>query len=467
MPTAIVPTRRGVDRILLRATAPVSAYSTAVFRILFGLLGAYGSIRFLSKGWVETLYLNPANHLTYEHFGWVRPWAPFWMYTHVVVVGLAALAVALGFRSRFAALIYVASFGYLELLDGALYLNHYWWMTLAGAWLVVLPVHRTWSIENLWSSKGNRTRKTVPAITVWILRAQLGVVYVFAGLAKLNPDWLGDGNPLGIWLANRSAMPFAGALLATPGVGLVASWAGVLFDCTIIGWLLWPRSRPVAYVAVVVFHTVTGLLFQIGLFPLVMIAGTLVFFPPEWPLEVAKRMRILSRLVHVPEREDIERARACSPLKLHFALPLMVVLILQLVIPLRHFATAGNVRWTEEGYYLSWRVMLTEKTGVLQFEVTDPDTGEVWRVQPELVLADWQARQAAIRSDLLLATAHLVAEDFERRGIRDVEVRADSFVAFNGRPRQRYVDPTIDLAALDRGSSASHWILPLDQLRYD
>ena len=141
----------------------------------------------------------------------------------------------------------------------------------------------------------------------------------------------------------------------------------------------------------------------------------------------------------------------------------MLWAVLQLAVPLRHLATAGDVRWTEEGYYGSFRVMLTEKAGLLTFAVTDPATGEQWMVEPTMVLTDWQARQASIRADLTLAAAHLVAEEFERRGHADVEVRADSWVSFNGRRRQRLIDPAVDLAALGRRSQASAYVLPLDQ----
>ena len=121
---------------------------------------------------------------------------------------------------------------------------------------------------------------------------------------------------------------------------------------------------------------------------------------------------------------------------------------LQLAIPLRHLAYPGDVRWTEEGYYGSFRVMLTEKTGWLQFEVTDPATGETWSVRPSAVLTDWQERQAVSRADLTLAAARLVAGEMARHGHPGVEVRAESFVSFNGRRRQRMIDPTVDLAAL-------------------
>ena len=43
------------------------------------------------------------------------------------------------------------------------------------------------------------------------------------------------------------------------------------------------RTRVVAYAALVVFHVLTGALFPIGMFPVIMIVSALVFFPPDWP----------------------------------------------------------------------------------------------------------------------------------------------------------------------------------------
>ena len=78
------------------------------------------------------------------------------------------------------------------------------------------------------------------------------------------------------------------------------------------------------------------------------------------------------------------------------------------------------------------------------------------------MLTSWQANQATARADLTLAAAHIVAEHFARRGIDDVEVRADSFVSFNGRRRQRMIDPGVDLAALSRRARATEYVLPLE-----
>ncbi len=163
-----------------------------------GLLGAFSAARFLAKGWVATLYLAPEHHLTYPWVPWIRPLPAPAMYAVVAAMIPLGLAVAAGRRTRLAAGLFVAAFTYCELIDAALYLNHYWFVTLTFALLVVLPTSG---------------RRSIPVLVVWILRFQVGVVYVMAGLAKLNHDWLVDGQPMTTWLASRTAMPVFGGLL--------------------------------------------------------------------------------------------------------------------------------------------------------------------------------------------------------------------------------------------------------------
>ena len=50
---------------------------------------------------------------------------------------------------------------------------------------------------------------------------------------------------------------------------------------------------------------------------------------------------------------------------------LVILLILQLLIPLRHNLYEGELFWTEQGYKFSWRVMLVEKKGNISFTVVD------------------------------------------------------------------------------------------------
>lgn len=471
-----------VDRLAAAASRPIPADSAVAFRVLFGLVATYGALRFLTRGWVETLYLAPANHLTYPGFDWVRPLPAPWMHAHLVLLAMLGLCIAAGYRYRLAAGMFVLGFAYVELIDAALYLNHYWYVTLAAAALAVLPLHRHCSLD---ARAGRVTESsTVPALALWVLRGQIALVYLFAGIAKLNGDWLFEALPLRLWLADSAHLALIGPLLAMPWVAYVASWAGALFDCTIVAWLSWRRSRPLAYVAVIGFHVTTGLLFRIGIFPIVMIAATLVFFPPDWPRRLLRRAgsrttamagqpegdpHVTSTDLPVAPRhpedlvsKSIASARGGNSQRRKWVLvALALVAVVQVALPLRHLAYPGNVRWTEEGYLLAWRVMITEKAGHVDFRVRDA-AGAEWQVGPELVLTDWQATQATIRPDLLVATAHLIADHYRTTGRGAVEVRADAFVSFNGRPHQRLVDPTVDLVARPRNLAPKDYLLPLD-----
>ena len=173
----------------------------AFFRVAMGVLGAFSAARFLAKGWVEALYLAPEHHLTYPWVPWVRPLPAPLMYVVVAAMIPLGLAVAAGWRTRLAAAGFVVLFTYCELIDAALYLNHYWFVTLTFTLLAVLPT---------------TGRSTVPVLVVWVLRFQVGIVYVMAGLAKLNHDWLRHGEPMTTWLASRTDMPIIGGLLDEP-----------------------------------------------------------------------------------------------------------------------------------------------------------------------------------------------------------------------------------------------------------
>ena len=172
-----------------------------------------------------------------------------WSLVLVAVLAFSGLCVALGVRTRLFAGLFFAGFTYLELLDQTLYLNHYYLVSLLAFMLIWLPADGTLSASN-WLDP-TRSIDTVPAWVLYALRFQIATVYIFAGFAKLNADWLWRAQPLRMWLSARSDLPWVGPWLNLEGVAYVASWGGAAFDLSIVGFLLWPRTRPWAFVAVV------------------------------------------------------------------------------------------------------------------------------------------------------------------------------------------------------------------------
>ena len=139
--------RSSRSRLADRAVEPVPAASVAVFRIGLGLVLAWSMFRYLSRGWVTRQLTDPDFHVHYPGFGWVAALPAPWMHLVLVVVGLAGVALALGWHQRISAAVALLGFVWIELIDAATYLNHYELVTLMLGWAVVLPLSNAWSLD--------------------------------------------------------------------------------------------------------------------------------------------------------------------------------------------------------------------------------------------------------------------------------------------------------------------------------
>jgi hypothetical protein len=425
---------------------PIDASSIAAFRILFGLLLLTATVRFIASGWIAEYYEMPSHFFSYWGLEWVKPWPGAGMYIHFGAMSVLALMVTVGLATRFATLSFGALFAYAHLIDKTNYLNHYYLVICLCALASLLPLGGMWSLDARF--RPHLVRTSVPRWVLWALRAQIGVVYVFAGLAKLKADWVIDAQPMSIWLSANTDMPILGPLFEHRWVAYVFSYAGIAFDLSIVPLLCWQRTRRYAYVAVIAFHVMTARLFQLGMFPWIMMASSLVFLPPGWPRRLLRR--------RTPARD------AVAPLRTSRAVLALlgVYFALQLAIPLRHFAYPGDVCWSEQGFRFAWHVMVMEKDGSVVLHVREPATGRRWDVAPSEYLTRYQTKMMAPQPDMILQLAHIVADDFRSRGIVDPVVTVDAFVSLNGHRRARLIDPTVDLARQSDGLAPKPWILP-------
>ena len=450
-----------MQRLRKHITAPTSIAPLVVFRVFFGGIMAASIIRFAARGWIADLYIEPTYYFTYYGFGWVQPLGAVGMYALFAVMGVAALAIMLGLYYRAATVVFFLTFTYVELIDVTNYLNHYYFVSIISFLLIWVPANRHFALDAV--RKPRWTVDTVPAWTINLFKLQLGIVYVFAGLAKLNPDWLFEAMPLKLWLPAQAHLPIIGSFLAYPLTAYAFSWAGAVYDLTIVFFLLYHRTRPLAYVAVVAFHVCTALLFPIGMFPYIMIGCTLIFFSPAFHQKTIAALRRLGRRI-------VPRARPSSPPSAAWTMRplagrllaglLVVHFALQLLVPLRFALYPGDLFWTEQGYRFSWRVMLMEKAGYTVFHVNDPETGRSWEVANYEYLTPNQEKMMATQPDLMLQFAHFLEQQYREQGLRDVAITAESYVTLNGRRSRPFIDPTVDLTTVRPGFAHKTWILP-------
>jgi len=446
-----------------RLFTPVDAASLAVFRIGFGIIMLVEMLRYFSMGWIRRYYITPEFHFSYYGFEWVQPWSETGMYLHFAGLALLAFFIAIGFLYRFSSIAFTLGFAWVFLLDQTQYLNHFYLVILLGMLLCVVPAQRAFSVDARLQRRPAAAQ--VPAWSVWVLRAQFEVLYLYAGIVKLNSDWL-QLEPMAIWMEHGAGLPQIGPLMIEPLAVAVASYGVIILHLVGAPLLLWRRTRLAVLLVYAAFHTINHFSFNIGIFPWLTLFGTLIFFEPDWPRRV---WRVLSRRTPGAE-EGAEGAMKAAPAAVPaFARRLVIGglaawLAFQVLVPLRHLLYPGNVSWTEEGHRFAWQMMLREKSGIAEFTVTDPASGRTWHPNLLDYLTPRQIRKMATRPDMLLQFAHYLAQTWEREyKLPGVEVRVTTAVSLNGRPPVAMLDPDRDLAAVPRDLRPADWILPLTE----
>ncbi len=450
-----------IQRLRRHLLGDVSIAPLVTFRIAFGLLMIVSSLRFLWLGWVEDHYLDTVFQFKYFGFEWVKVLPPFWMYAVHVLMILAAIGVMLGLFYKISALLLFLTFTYTELIDLTYYLNHYYFVSIVSLLMVFLPANRYFSLDAL--RKPSIYTERIARWPITVIRLQLAIVYTYAGLAKINYDWLILALPLKIWIPANDQLPLVGTLMKWKITPYLFSWIGMLYDCTIALFLYIRKTRLLAYTSVVIFHVLTGMMFQIGVFPLVMMAATLIFFSDEWHLRLIGFLRkILQRIfpAKVPEitTQPIHNTNF-APRK-WLATLLIVHFVFQILFPWRYLLYPGNLFWTEEGYRFSWRVMLMEKAGTATFYVKDSATGKEGVVVNSEFLNPHQEKQMAMQPDMILQYAHFLADHYQQKGMTNPQVRAEVYVTLNARPSQLLIDPKVNLAEIHDSFAHKKWILP-------
>ena len=437
----------------------VSSSTLAFFRIGFGLLMGYSLIRFWLKGWIEELYIIPSFHFSYYGFEWIKPIGEY-TYIIFIVCLLSSILITIGYKYRLSIIMFFLSFTYIELMDKTTYLNHYYFISILSFLLIFLPANAYFSVDNLTSKK---SFDKIPRWTIDIIKTLVVLIYFYAGLAKLNSDWLLEAMPLKIWLTSKYDLPIIGEILLQKNwVHYAMSWGGMIYDLTIPFLLLYHRTRIIAFFLVVSFHVFTLVLFPIGMFPHIMIFSSMIFFSSKFHSKFLESLRHLIITSHKSfynySSKQIEYYKIKN--QKYVITILSLFLILQLTIPFRYNLYPGELFWHEQGYRFSWRVMLIEKVGYTNFKIKDPESGSSFIVDPSKYLTPFQVKQMSFQPDFILEFAHYLGKEFSTED-KKIEVYADSFVALNGRSSQRFIDPNVDLYREKESFKNKTWVLPL------
>jgi vitamin K-dependent gamma-carboxylase len=430
---------------------PVDAAVLAGFRVLFGMIMVWEVYRYHTYDRIHHYYIEPEFFFPYELFWFVSPLSPSLLYLVFFLMGLSALGIALGLFYRVSAILFLTTYTYVFLLDKTQYNNHYYLIILLALLLVMVDAHRWISLDQKF--RPGLRAELIPFWQLFIFRAQIVVVYFYAALAKINPDWL-RGEPVRTWLRDRADYPIVGPLFTTEVTVWVFAYGGLLFDLLIGFGLLWRRTRLVSVFLIIFFHLTNSWIFSIGIFPYLMMATTLLFADTDWLRKVFRAVPVRTYTAESPPQK----------FGYHWVSLLFLALYLgfQLLFPFRHFLYPGNVSWNEQGHRFAWHMKLRDKEGYIAFFIIDPATNRQWTVKPHNDLTPAQVQKMIGRPDMILQYTHHLAAQARQRGIDRPIVKVDSGVSLNGRPFQPLVGSDINLAAVPVNIIApARWVVPL------
>jgi hypothetical protein len=409
-------------------TQPLLLSPLLIFRRFFGITMALSTIRYWYLGWIESHLIVPKFHFKYWGFEWVDSLVPAYLYLIHVVIIISAIGIAFawGYWFTLSSILFFLGFTYSQLIDLTYYLNHYYFVSCIAFILIFIP---QFSLQ--------KKIRLTPRWTILVLQILVGIVYTYAGLSKIRYDWLVSALPLRIWLPPHADMPILGELFKFSYTPYIFSWLGMIYDCTIIFFLSYNSTRIIGFISVVIFHTLTGLLFQIGIFPVIMIGACLIFLPAK-------------TATNLDQHRNFKRFLPKATL-----IVLTIFIIFQLIFPWRYLLYSSDILWAEEGYRFSWRVMLMEKAGTATFYVRDPRTNREGVVENSLFLNSHQEKQMAMQPDMILQFAHFLKKNYPYTD----RVRCEAFVTLNARPSRLLIDPNCNLLDKEDSFAPKDWIL--------
>ena len=420
-----------INKIIKYLSKPVDAAPLGLFRILFGLLMMYEVYRYYIYERIERYYIEPK--IFFSFIEGLPIFSGEIIYLIFILMFISAFLLTIGFKYKFASITFFVLYTYIFLIDKAQYNNHYYFISLLAFLFCVTNANRFLSIDKIKTNQ-------IPQWENLIFKFQVFVVFFFAGIAKINKDWL-IGEPIRHWLYDRQDFFLIGQYFTQEWFVYLYAYGGLFFDFFIGFLLLYRRTLFLAFPLLLMFNFMNKWFYNIGIFPYLATAVFVLFLNPQstknW---FKKRLKFIKN-------------KPLKNYKMHWLVFVFIILyvLIQIFLPLRHFFILGNVSWTEEGHDFSWHMKLRDKDleNIEFFTIKNGTEIEI----PITGLTDRQKAKMSKRPHMIIQYAHYLSNVYE-----NVHVR--SIVSLNHLRKGFLINESFDLSK-EKYKRFSHndWIL--------
>lgn len=418
----------------------------AIFRILMGLLMSAEGFGAIITGWVRENYVDTEFTINFIGFDFLQILVGPQAYVLYALLGVFGLGIAFGYRYRLSIICYTIIWAAVYFGQKTSYNNHYYLLLLVCFLFILVPAERFASMD----VKSGRVKKSevTPYWTIFSFKFLLLIVYVYASIAKLYPDWL-DGTVVELFLSSRKDWPILSSVYDKAWFIYLVAYGGIIFDMFVIPALWYKPTRIYAFIISIFFHIFNSVVFHIGIFPYMMLISSVLFFDSAFIRKLFFRNTVV-----ISDHKPLQYLSEKTVKRI--LIPFFALMIL---LPLRPFYFPGSSKWTEEGHRLSWHMMLRAKYGEISYVVKRKDNGATERIDPKDRMWIKHVRKLATRPDMAWQYAQRLKKEYNDQGI-DVEIYAHCSASLNGRKMVTLIDRDVDLAAVKwKAFSHNEWIL--------
>ncbi len=384
---------------------PVSIYPLVALRLCFGSAMALWALVMMVSGHVGQLYKDTTIHFPFKGLEWIRPMPYEFMLLVFSALIIAALFMAAGWFFRRATLLFILLFSYIAFCDKAAYLSYYSFVILIAFMLLVSPAHRLFSLDLL-----RKPQIRVDYAPHWLLLAfklQVVMLFFFAGMAKLNYDWLFTGLPITLWLQDVfiSFGWSAAVLISNPWIGISLSWALVLFDFILPHFLMDTRTSKKAFWVVVLVQVPGMLIFPTGMFPLLVLLMCTVFFPHQ-PIHL-----LVSKISYFLYDFFQFKGEVFNPggvfvlqYKMERLFPVLAALYfsIQVLLPVYLFLSWGSFQWANKAFHFSWDLQVNQNRNPnIEFIKVNRLQGNIEPIEVDHLINAFQKKRMASDPEML------------------------------------------------------------------
>lgn len=418
-----------------------------VFRIIFGLLCFLETVGAIFTGWIKRTLIDPKFTFNFIGLDWLQPLPGNWMYAYYALMGIFGLCIMVGYKYRLSIISFTIMWSATYFMQKASYNNHYYLLILLSGIMAILPANKYASIDAKLNP--NISSISMPSWCRLVFILQLFILYSYASIAKMYPDWLDLTVPK-LLMSGKIDYPIIGGILQYKFMHYLVAYGGILFDGLIIPLLLFKPTRKYAFFASIFFHLFNSIVFQVGVFPYLSLAFSLFFFNAE----TIKKYFLKQKPLYTKNEIIIPNYK-----------PLLITLgsiyfLIQIALPIRHHFITDNVLWTEEGHRLSWRMMLRSKSGKTRYKLVNHTKGTTENVNLYKYLSKKQARLASVKPDVIWQFSQHLKREYAKKG-DSISVYINAKISINNKPYKQFTNPKIDIANQTwEPFKHTNWLLP-------